>query len=418
MAKTGEAELVQIYCRRERAVLWCVRGSIIVCENGHEVAKNFPKGEFWHYCCDCNKFTPFSALEGDEAYTSCPQCGRTNVRWFLCEECNLLCVESDERALSKIFAITKNGQPSPSCPGCLIIRSTYNVCQHNCTSLSVTYLTARLICPFCKERLNEVVPAEPLSEVPEPLQSGTTTVSGLRFLEAFGHSNTWIDWLKSHRPKTWQRWMELIGMFGIGVTIVSIALGVFGPAAAVSRRVKRAFNHAPRVEAIECEHGVSQGQRVPLKARADDSDGDELRFRWTSSAGSIEGTGAQVYLITDGIVPKAISTDLTVEVFVTDPFGETATRQERITVFSRKVLNNPPILKIPPRCNCSNPQIRAGESISIYALAEDEDNDDALAYDWQTSSSVLEIVKVVTSTSGSTAILNRRDGVRSLPRYQ
>jgi hypothetical protein len=66
--------------------------------------------------------------------------------------------------------------------------------------------------------------------------------------------------------------------------------------------------------------------------------------------------------------------------------------------------NNPPILKIPPRCNCTSLDVSVGETISFYALAEDPDGN-GLTYDWQSSSPAAQVI-VNNSGSGSTAILN------------
>ena len=119
----------------------------------------------------------------------------------------------------------------------------------------------------------------------------------------------------------------------------------------------------------------------------------KLRYRWLSSAGTINGEGTSASLNTDGIVPKAISTDLTIELVVTDELGLTASRQERIWVMARNVLNKPPSFTVFPRCNCSNQQIRVGEIVSLYALAEAGTPNATLSYEWQSSSPALEIVK-------------------------
>jgi hypothetical protein len=408
MAAISSSRLINIFCRTERATVWCERASTIVCENGHEVARNFPQGEFWQYCCDCNRFTPFDVLEGDEDYTQCRYCDeRPLTRWFLCSECRILTVESDNLAKSKSFAI-KEGKPSPSCPGCSTSDWNCSLVKHECRSLGVTYLTPRLHCLFCDERLNDVLAPEPLAPPVESVDLSPARFSGLAFLEAFAESNRWpywqmaIEWLKAHGPKTLSHWVTVVG---IAVGIVGILVGLVGPVDAVTRWIPVWLNHSPRVEAIECDHVISQGQKVPLRARADDPDGGKLNFRWTASAGKIEGTGYQVYLLTDDIIPKAVSTDLTVEVFVTDEFGLTAFKQERISVLSRNVLNNPPSLTVPPRCNCSNQEVHVGDTVSLYALAESKEANDTLSYDWQSSSPALEIVKT-NSTSGSTATVN------------
>ncbi|HEX5702260.1 MAG TPA: hypothetical protein VFX97_03475 [Pyrinomonadaceae bacterium] len=263
-------------------------------------------------------------------------------------------------------------------------------------------------CPFCNEWLTQVGAAKDPADSPDEHDAPDKPQS-LAYLAGFANSSTWVDrcklpleWLRVHRPRTFSHWVTTIS---IAVGVFGILVGLGGPVAAVSQTLTEWLNSPPRIRAIECEHLVQQGQVVALRAQADDPDGGELRYRWLSSAGTINGDGANALLNTDGIIPKAISTDLTIELVVTDELGLTASRQERISVVSRNVLNNPPSLTVPPRCNCNNQQIRVGEIVSLYALAEASTTNAMLSYDWQSSSPALEIAKT-NSDSGSTAILN------------
>ena len=100
-------------------------------------------------------------------------------------------------------------------------------------------------------------------------------------------------------------------------------------------------------------------------------------------------------------VPKEVSVRLT----VADEYGETVQRQDRITVMPRRLANNPPVLKIPPRFNCTLQEVVAGESVSLYAMAEDENEGEILSYEWESSSPSAQLTPVM-AAAGSSVIVN------------
>ena len=218
-----KAEVIEAYCSTERAAVWCVRASTIICANGHELVRDFPYAEFWQYCCDCKRFAPLEILKGDEGQTRCSQCERPLSGWFLCSECKLLTTQSDNRTV-KSFALTAEGRVSPTCPGCLTTTPITNLARHDCRNIGIKYVTPRLQCPFCEESLTQVVVPETLVKSGE-LGEAQRTEGSLAFLATFGQSRPWVDrfqmsfdWLKAHRPRTFSHW----------VTLISIAVGVVG----------------------------------------------------------------------------------------------------------------------------------------------------------------------------------------------
>jgi hypothetical protein len=406
---TRALEPIEMYCRSERAIVRCDRGSVIVCPDGHEVAKDFPGGEIWTYCCGCRKFTPIDVIDDGFAFSQCFQCERVVARRFLCSECSLLTTTTGDASTPDSFILTEQGKPLPSCPGCLKSLDGYNLAKHECKSTGVTYLTTRLVCPFCQQRLSDIVDLVS-SSITVETPARATPMQGLTFLENFANTKTspeWVlsagAWLKMHRPKTLAHWVAVISLT---VTFVSIVVTLISPVGQASRAIIKLFRRSPRVAAIECEHIISQGQRVSLRARAEDPTGSGLRFSWSSSAGTIEGDGAQVYLNTEGIVPRTISTEITVGLVVTDAQGlNSPSFTDRVSVVARNVLNVPPRLIVPPMCYCSTQGTRVGEPLRLFASAEGKDNNETLTYDWQFSSPALETA-AAQSLRGSTVTVN------------
>jgi Big-like domain-containing protein len=85
-------------------------------------------------------------------------------------------------------------------------------------------------------------------------------------------------------------------------------------------------NHVPAISSVDLDKTrVRVGERVSVNARATDPDNDELRYSWTSSAGTIRGSGATVTLETSGIEPDSGSLQVRLTVTVNDQRGGVAT---------------------------------------------------------------------------------------------
>jgi hypothetical protein len=102
-------------------------------------------------------------------------------------------------------------------------------------------------------------------------------------------------------------------------------------------------NHSPAISSVDPDRTrVRVGERVSVSARASDPDNDELRYSWTSSAGTIRGSGSTVTLDTSGIEPDSGSTQVRLTVTVNDQRGGIATDSTSVTVQQRVVPPPPP----------------------------------------------------------------------------
>jgi len=92
-------------------------------------------------------------------------------------------------------------------------------------------------------------------------------------------------------------------------------------------------NHSPTIFSVDPDRTrVRVGERVSVSARASDPDNDELRYSWTSSAGTIRGSGSTVTLDTSGIEPDSGSTQVRLTVTINDQRGGVATDSGFVTV--------------------------------------------------------------------------------------
>jgi hypothetical protein len=92
-------------------------------------------------------------------------------------------------------------------------------------------------------------------------------------------------------------------------------------------------NGSPSLGQIEIDRvRINAGERVSLRASASDPDGDDLRYQWSSSAGSIRGNGPTATVDTSAINPESGSVQVTVSLTVTDQRGGVATGSRSFTV--------------------------------------------------------------------------------------
>ena len=142
---------IKIYCPQHQTVFEVVETPQIICEiREHALANNFPRSEFWEYCCDCQIFSPSSFGTGGKAAEICRHCDRPTVRRFLCDECKIVAYESDENTKGKNFGISPEGA-NPNCPGCRKAFGETHSNQHQCTDIEGFLMTHRAECPFCRK---------------------------------------------------------------------------------------------------------------------------------------------------------------------------------------------------------------------------------------------------------------------------
>src|SRR5437868_5896490 len=120
MQESAGAQTIGVYCPTHKIGFVTARDERIICPAGpHALAQRFPEEEFWEYCCDCHRFWPSELKHGGQSQAQCLVCERQTVRRYLCAECRVLSVESDDRAVKrKRYTITEAGAVVPACPGC------------------------------------------------------------------------------------------------------------------------------------------------------------------------------------------------------------------------------------------------------------------------------------------------------------
>lgn len=157
-----EDRQLRVYCPTHRINFEVPESARILCESGgHALALDFPHEGFWEYCCDCQVFWPSELDKGAKAKESCPVCTRPTARRYLCQECKLVSIESDDRARRKSFLIGTRGRIEPACPACGKPAGA-GVFEHACEEAAASFTTARAKCPFCDDpvRKPEPVPQE------------------------------------------------------------------------------------------------------------------------------------------------------------------------------------------------------------------------------------------------------------------
>jgi transposase-like protein len=102
-------------------------------------------------------------------------------------------------------------------------------------------------------------------------------------------------------------------------------------------------NHSPTISSVDPDRARARvGERVSVSARASDPDNDELRYSWTSSAGTIRGSGSTVTLDTSGIEPDSGSIQVRLTVTVNDQRGGVATDSGFVMVTAEQRRPEPP----------------------------------------------------------------------------
>jgi hypothetical protein len=135
---------------------------------------------------------------------------------------------------------------------------------------------------------------------------------------------------------------------------------------------------------------VARGEVSSLTCQASDPDGDTLTYSWTSTGGSISGTGSTV----SWTAPATVET-YTVTVSVSDGKGGIVTRSISITVTNR----NPEISSL----TASLATVNSGGSATIRCTASDPDGDRLVFDSWTcTGGSISGTESTVTWTAPAT----------------
>ena len=134
----------------------------------------------------------------------------------------------------------------------------------------------------------------------------------------------------------------------------------------------QAYTLAPRIQALAAEKNpLELGDSSALYATVSDGDSGNLTYEWSTTIGTISGSGATVQFI-----PPATEGEADVRVIVIDPDGNRDTASLLISVVP-EINDAPQIVDIQKSAAFSAPS----GSIQLTAVAEDENND-PLTYMW------------------------------------
>ena len=119
---------------------------------------------------------------------------------------------------------------------------------------------------------------------------------------------------------------------------------------------------------------AGSGEVVVVRAEASDAGNNPLTYSWTTSDGTVEGTGPEVRWNSSGVAvgPRMV------RVRVDNGRGGTAECSAEIRV--ERQPNHPPTMS----CSADPSSVSVGDSVRITATASDPDND-ALTYSWDTT---------------------------------
>src|SRR6202140_637980 len=135
-------------------------------------------------------------------------------------------------------------------------------------------------------------------------------------------------------------------------------------------------NRAPSASCSADKNMVyaGSGDFIVVRASASDPDNDPLTYSWTTTGGTVEGSGPEVRWNSSGANPGTYTT----KVRVSDGRGGTADCSADIRVEPRP--NRPPTMS----CTLDRNSVVVGETVQVTATAGDPDND-PLTYSWNSS---------------------------------
>ena len=149
MEPTNTQTWRKVFCPTHKAAFDAPSQPRVVCEIvEHILTDNFARAEYWEYCCNCQTYWPSHLGQGGPAAAACPSCGREFARRYLCHECKLLSVESDEVGKGRVHNISPTGI-SPNCPNCGSV-AHLPVHEHRCEEAQALLLSAHMTCRVCE----------------------------------------------------------------------------------------------------------------------------------------------------------------------------------------------------------------------------------------------------------------------------
>lgn len=399
---------IKVYCPEHSVAFEASAGAPIHCKNKHDehlLTQNFPPDNIWEYCCDCDRFYPFQLANDDRRQRNldieeCVNCKRHAIRRFLCDQCNVVSVESGEKG-EKSYCITgtglvrlAKGPTRHECPSCLKSPQIGSISEHHCKKLDVTFTTARDECPFCgmdiqpqlsgpfeQPKVNGETYTTPLTTEPPPFESTSGAENDPKMASAV-NAEPEADSIPASSAA--QRAKHIGVAFIIlarkhsaaTLAILSVLLGIV--ALLLSPSIRAHLNHTPHVDNIVVSPPViAPGKSVSLIGVASDQDGDLLTYQWSCSCGKvIEWNNQYAQLKLDDPELSSHGAKIAVHLQVIDPYGEMGNGYADINV-------EPPPPNLPPTLSLvADKQVAtAGEKVILKAEASDKD-DQNLSFKW------------------------------------
>ncbi|GJM35198.1 MAG: hypothetical protein DHS20C18_41990 [Saprospiraceae bacterium] len=135
------------------------------------------------------------------------------------------------------------------------------------------------------------------------------------------------------------------------------------------------FNYAPRIQALAAEQAeVELGDSTTIFAKAFDKDSENLTYIWSTSGGTISGSGSTV----KWLAPATIA-DHEITLIVTDETNHQDTATISLSAVA-EINDAPQILEILKSAPYSNPE----GTLEFQAIALDS-NEDPITYEWSAS---------------------------------
>ncbi len=166
---------LRIFCPIHEAGFEAPGTPKILCEiTGHSLSTNFPNGEVWEFCCNCETYSLSGMGKGEKARSYCFSCQNEISRRFACSDCQVVSFECGTKSRGQKYAVTAEGI-KPACPGCQMAMGNPQVLRHECDDIGVPFFTTRETCPFCLEGTSV---AFVMPNAPAPTAASTAATTG------------------------------------------------------------------------------------------------------------------------------------------------------------------------------------------------------------------------------------------------
>jgi formylglycine-generating enzyme required for sulfatase activity len=150
---------IAFYCPVHQIRFHTVTGEVIECDRSpHAIGSGFPGHSPWTYCCDCATFSPYEPLNGNGRLKDCVVCERQITKRYLCNNCQVMSVESNALVRRKAHSIDKTAV-QPNCPGCGAATGAISS-EHKCEEIGTSFWTSRSSCLFCDLQLRSNTPIQ------------------------------------------------------------------------------------------------------------------------------------------------------------------------------------------------------------------------------------------------------------------